>query len=88
MLKVNDTVKAYKSQCIGHMIESWTYEGTIVKVNKKSIVVNFSKITKKSGSKVEFEREYTGTCKYTFWKEVDGRVIYKSDSKICGIIEF
>ncbi len=49
-------VTARKSQCIGIIPTTWAYEGTIEKVNKKSIVVGFSRMTRTFGSKVEVRR--------------------------------
>ena len=83
-------VTAYKSHCIGFIIDSSTYTGEVVKVNKKSIIVKLIHILAKHGDKVVSDTEYNvPNVKYTYWKTTeDGQIIYKSDSKIYGIIEF
>lgn len=88
-MTIGTKVTAYKSQCIGHIIDSSTYTGEVVKVNKKSIVVNLTHIVAKHGQKVIRDMEYNvPNVKYTYWKTCsDGRIVYKSDSKIYGIIE-
>ena len=89
-IEIGMSVTAYKSQCIGLIIESSTYTGEVVKVNKKSIIVKLTHVLAKRGDKVVSDTEYNvPNVKYTYWKTTeDGRIIYKSDSKIYGIIEF
>ena len=88
-IEIGMSVTAYKSQCIGLIIDSSTFTGKIIKVNKKSIRVQLEHIVAKHGDKVIRDTEYPATVTYKFWKTTeDGRIIYKSDSKIYGIIEF
>lgn len=89
-IEIGMNVTAYKSQCIGFIIDSSTYTGEVVKVNKKSIIVKLTRVLAKHGDKVVSDTECNvPNVKYTYWKTTeDGRIIYKSDSKIYGIIEF
>ena len=88
-IEIGMSVTAYKSQCIGFIIDSSTFTGKVIKVNKKSIRVQLEHIVAKHGDKVIRDTEYPATVTYKFWKTTeDGRIIYKSDSKIYGIIEF
>ena len=41
-VQIGMKVKAYKGSCIGHIIDSTTWYGEIVKVNKNSIRVRFT----------------------------------------------
>lgn len=85
-VKVNDTVQAYKSQCIGVIIDSTTITGKVVKVNKKSIVVEYEHITVKHGSKVTWDSNFVETKKFTYWKTLsNGNDCYRNT--VDGYIE-
>lgn len=88
-MEVGMKVQAYKSQCIGIVIDSWTYAGKVVKVNKKSIVVEFESVEICHGSKLVDTKKYSGEYKFNFWKnrKDNGNALYKSECGICGIIE-
>lgn len=86
-MKINDKVQVYRSQCIGIMINSTTISGTIVKINAKSIVVEYDHILVKHGNKIIRDAEYTGKKNFKYWKTCsDGRVVYKNG--LDGIITF
>lgn len=87
-LEIGMNVEAYKSHCIGIIIDSSTYSGKIIKVNKKSIRVQLEHIVAKHGNKIVSDTDYAATVTYKFWKTTsDGRDIYVSDGRIYGIIE-
>lgn len=88
--KLDMNIKAYSSRCIGIIIDSITYTGKIVKVNKCSFIVKFNHMTVKHGSKItnEIEHEYGIPVKFTYWKTTsDGRELYKSNGNLYGCIE-
>lgn len=86
-MTIGTNVTAYKSSCIGIMIDSTTYTGEIVKINKKSIVVKFNHILVKSGKKITHDADYTDTVKFNYWKTCsDGRILYRSEANLYGII--
>lgn len=79
-------VKAYTGRCIGIIIEATTWQGTITKVNKKSIRVNLNEMTSTFGKQIKSHHSANETVRYTYWKTTsDGREIYKSE--LNGIIE-
>lgn len=79
-------VKAYTGSCIGIIIQASTWQGTIIKVNKKSIRVNLTEITCTYGKKVTAHYKMDEDVRYTYWKTTsDGRELYKS--VLNGIIE-
>ncbi len=81
-------IKAYRGDCIGIIIQATTWTGTIIKVNKKSIRVHLDGIEAKYGKRVTYKGSMDQEVRYTFWKTTsDGREIYKSESRIYGIIE-
>lgn len=86
--QVGMKVEAYKGSCIGLLIQSTTWQGEIIKVNKKSIRVRLTESTSKFGSKVTSHWENLGTEKaYRFVKTLsDGRSLYRSESDIYGCI--
>lgn len=87
-LEIGMNVKAYKSHCIGIIIDSTTYSGKIIKVNKKSIRVQLEHMVVKHDNKIINDTDYSGTVTYKFWKTTsDGNDIYVSDGRIYGIIE-
>lgn len=87
-LEIGMNVEAYKSCCIGIIIDSTTYSGKIIKVNKKSIRVQLERMIVKHGNKITNNTDYAATVTYKFWKTCeDGRDIYVSNSRIYGIIE-
>lgn len=85
---VGTKVEAYKSQCQGHIIYGFHYDGEITKVNKKSILVHLTgERTTKSG-KEQKHISLDDTVRYTFWKTTSyGKDLYKSESKLYGTIE-
>ena len=86
-MKLGDKVKTYNSQCIGIIIHSTTIEGTIVKVNAKSVVVEYNHILVKHGNKVVTDTDYCGKKNFKYWKTCkDGRIFYKNE--LDGIITF
>ncbi len=87
-LEIGMNITAYKSQCIGFIIDNVNYSGKIIKVNKKSIRVQLEHIVVKHGDKITHDADYAATITYKFWKTTsDGRDIYVSDGRIYGIIE-
>lgn len=84
---VGTKVEAYKSSCIGVMIDSTTYTGTITKVNKKSIWVHLEKAVVKHGHKETKEYAESKDVKYTFSKTLDdGKDFYTSEYRLYGCI--
>ena len=67
-VKVNDRVQAYKSQCIGSIIDSTTITGKVVTGNKKSIVVEYEHIVVEHGNKVTWDSNIARKEKFTYWK--------------------
>ena len=87
-LEIGMNIKAYKSRCVGFIIDSSTFTGKIIKVNKKSIRVQLEHIVAMHGNKIVSDTDYPATVTYKFWKTTsDGRDIYVSDGRIYGIIE-
>ena len=87
-IEIGMNIEAYKSHCIGIIIDSSTYTGNVVKVNKKSIRVQLNHIVAKHGQKIVRDTDYSATVTYKFWKTTsEGRDIYVSDGRIYGIIE-
>lgn len=91
-MTIGDKVTARSSQCISHLVHSTTYTGKIVKVNKKSIIVEVEHMLVKYGKEILRDWGYTATVKYTFWKsyEEEGIVynVYTSKGREYGIITF
>ena len=87
-IEIGMNIEAYKSRCIGFIIDSSTYTGKVIKVNKKSIRVQLEHIVAKHGDKIVRDADCAATVTYKFWKTTsDGTDIYVSDSRIYGIIE-
>ncbi len=87
--QVGMKVEAYKGNCIGILIQSTTWQGEIVKVNKKSIRVRLDESTSRFGSKVTSHWKNLGAEKpYRFVKTLrDGRSLYRSESDLYGCIK-
>jgi hypothetical protein len=80
-------VQGYKSSCIGLLIQASYWNGEIIKVNKKSIRVHLTENINTFGGKETSRRNISKDVTYTFWKTTeDGKEIYRSDSKLYGII--
>ena len=88
MMTVGMKVEAYRGRCIGVMIESTTWIGEVVKVNKKSIRVKITESVSMFGSKVKSRREgLANEVTFTLSKVLDdGRIIYRSESDLYGKI--
>ena len=85
-VKVNDKVQTYKSQCIGSIIDSIILTGKVVKVNKKSIVVEYEHIVVKHGNTVTWDSNIARKEKFTYWKTLsNGNDCYRS--RVDGYIE-
>lgn len=85
-IAIGTKVEAYTSQCIGMVIDSVTRYGKIVKVNAKSIVVEFDDVVVKHGRQVVREFHCGGKATFRFWKTLsDGRMAYKN--QLNGIIK-
>ena len=87
--QVGMKVEAYKGSSIGIIIQSTTWQGEIVKVNKKSIRVRLTESTSKFGSRTTNHWENLATEKtYRFVKNLsDGRSLYHSEADIYGSIK-
>lgn len=86
--QVGMKVKAYAGSCIGILIQSTTWNGEIIKVNKKSIRVRLTDSTSKFGSKVTSHYENVNVVTYRFVKTLDnGKDWYKSEANIYGSID-
>ena len=84
--KVGTKVEAYTGSCIGLLIQSTTWQGEIIKVNRKSIRVRLTESTSKFGSKTTSHWENLSTEKtFRFVKTLsDGRDYYKSEGGLYG----
>ena len=82
-------VEAYKGSCIGLLIQSTTWKGEIIKVNKKSIRVRLTESTSTFGRKTTSHFENLCTEKtYRFVKTLsDGRSLYRSKADLYGHIK-
>ena len=82
-------VEAYKGSCIGLLIQSTTWQGEIIKVNKKSIRVRLTESTSTFGSKTTSHFENLCTEKtYRFSKILsNGRSLYRNESDLYGHIK-
>lgn len=88
--QVGMKVKAYTGICIGGIqIQSTTWSGEIVKVNRKSIRVRLTDTTSKFCSNVTNHRESMNTeVTYRFAKNLsNGKDWYKSEANNYGSIE-
>ena len=87
--QVGMKVRAYTGSCVGILIQSTTWEGEIIKVNKKSIRVRLTESTDKFGSKVTGHRENMNTEKtFRFVKTLSsGKDWYRSEGGLYGGIE-
>ena len=82
IVKLGQKVTSNRGECIGYAINERKYNGKIVKVNKKSIIVDL---------------EGVGEKKFNYWKSTDRdglgfkmnnfRHFFKSEGNIYGIIE-
>ena len=85
---VGTKVEGYKSYCIGIVIDSVRYIGTITKVNKKSIRVKLEEQIIQHGRKEPQHMTACGEKNYRYWKTTsDGRELYRSENNLYGIIE-
>ena len=87
--QVGMQVEAYAGSCIGILIQSTTWKGEIIKVNKKSIRVRLTESTSMYGSKVTGHCENLKTEKtFRFVKTLsNGKDWYKSDGGLYGSID-
>ncbi len=86
-LQVGTKVEAYTGRCVGLLIQSTTWQGEIIKVNKKSIQVNLTDSVSKFGGKITSQHTMLSKVTYCFWKALDdGREIYRSKGNIYGKI--
>lgn len=88
--QVGMKVKAYTGICIGNgmLIQSTTWNGEIIKVNKKSIRVRLTDITSKFCSEVTIHNENVNVASYRFVKTLDnGKDLYKSEANAYGSID-
>lgn len=87
-VQVGMKVEAYKGRSIGLLIDSTTWQGEVVKVNKKSIRVKLTESTSKHGRKVISHWENLNTEKtYRFVKTLsDGRDFFRSEVDLYGMI--
>ncbi len=80
-------VQGYSSSCIGILIQATRYNGTITKVNRKSIRVHITESVSTYGSKETSRWQMSRTITYTYWKTTsDGRELYRSEGRLYGII--
>ena len=79
--QVGMKVKAYTGRCVGILIQSTTWEGEIIKVNKKSIRVRLTESTSRFGSRTTSHWEDLNTEKtFRFVKTLSsGKDWYKSE---------
>ena len=82
-------VEAYRSSCIGLLIQSTTWQGEVIKVNKKSIRVRLDESTSCFGRKMTSHWENLGAeITYRFSKTLsDGRSLYRSEGNLYGSIK-
>lgn len=87
--QVGMKVQAHKGSCIGVVIQSTTWEGEIIRVNKNSIRVRLTESTSRFGSKVTSRWENLNTeVTFRFSKTLsNGNAFYRSESGIYGSIE-
>lgn len=80
-------VTAYTGRCIGILIESTTWQGEVVKVNKKSIRVRLTESVSKFGSKEKGRWTMNHEVAYTFSKVLStGEELFTSEGNIYGKI--
>lgn len=82
IVELGQKVTSHRGECIGHIINERKYDGKIVKVNKKSIIVDLEGVGKK---------------KFNYWKSTDRdglgfkmnkfSHLFKSEGNLYGIIE-
>ncbi len=90
-MKVNEVIQIYKgSNSVGGVfIYEEFIEGTVVKVNKKSIRVHMTHVKYTTNGKITREYNLSEEATFTFWKTVDRQhgtaSIYKNSKY--GIIE-
>ena len=82
--QVGMKVKAYTGSCIGLLIQSTTWEGEIIKVNKKSIRVRLTESTSKFGSKTTSHWENLNTEKTFRFSKIlsNGNAYYRSEANL------
>lgn len=87
--QVGMKVQAYKGSCIGVIIQSTTWVGEIIRVNKNSIRVRLMESTNHFGSKVTSRWDNLNTeVTYRFSKILsNGNSFYRSEGGIYGSIE-
>lgn len=80
-------VTGYNGSCIGVIIDSHYYIGTITKVNKKSIKVNITEVINTHGEKEVSRYNTNHTVTYTLWKITEkSEEIYRSEACLYGFI--
>ena len=80
-------VTGYSGSCIGIIIDSHYYIGTITKVNKKSIKVNITEVINTHGDKEVSRYKPNHTVTYALWKVTEeGEEIYRSEACLYGFI--
>ena len=87
--QVGMKVKAYTGSCVGILIQSTTWHGEIIKVNKNSIRVRLTESTSMFGSKVINHRENLNTVKTHRFSKIlsNGNAYYRSEANLYGGIE-
>ena len=87
--QVGMKIRAYKGSCVGLLIQSTTWNGEIIKANKKSIRVRLTESTSKFGSKVTSQWDDLGyEISYRFVKTLsNGHDFYRSEGNLYGSIE-
>ena len=86
--QVGMKVEAYKGRSVGLLIDSTTWQGEVIKVNKKSIRVKLTESTSKRGRRITSHWENLNIEKtYRFVKTLsDGRDFYRSEADLYGMI--
>ena len=93
-MKINETVQIYRGQLGGIFIYEEFIEGTIIKINAKSIRVHM--VHAKCTTNGELTQEYNMNEKatFTFWKTIDrqfgknaGKTVSIYKNPLYGIIE-
>ena len=84
-MKINETVQIYRGQLGGIFIYEEFIEGTIVKVNAKSIRVHMGHV--KCTTNGEFTQEYdmNKQATFTYWKTIENRQSGKNAGKTVSI---
>lgn len=93
-MKINETVQIYRGQLGGIFIYEEFIEGTIVKINAKSIRVHMTHVKCTTNGELTQEYDMSETATFTFWKTVDrqfgenaGKTVSIYKNPLYGIIE-